>query len=765
MSLTANKVVRVFMPSSAICVCCVCLFLSAPVVCAALTYKDVNEPAVKSKLIYDTFVEQSFQLRMSYRFSGHFVNADDKSRLYGLAKKAGKDLGEIANRQKTILKQIEDYEANDWEDRYGETGLWKKAVRNLYTTQLSKCEVDYYFALASSESEKRQILKTMLQQVNLLGETSYTIYAHFLQAKILSLLAKIEPNFKERAEDEFNALINRADITPLTRLGIELDRIKLYDSNEPAKLKKIAQEISKINNTNNIELLLNLAFLQRDMDLQGDFENTAGLFPQIKPFLGSLVLAELIGSIEQESAEKVLQKSSIFEVELAAMAAWNSQPKNYQKLFESLLCFEKYQRPLIFYVAAIAFAESEPAKTINFLIKASALKKSQDDDKLTISADNIAAHAARLAYNLYSEDLSNCQLALNGFGNYQTLAGNKIDEELEYLYAVVLGNCGWEEKKDAVLKKIANRGDGYWSKRAALDRIKQTIQQGKLDKKQYHTLSRQLEKLLANCSKQNERECQLRTEITAVYCGLFLDAEDKSYAQKVLDMLSNVEVSADFKNLNLLKSKSLRQLGRFDEAAMSLALHSEINDDWAVEVIELLCEVVGKIDYLCLADSSARADTYCSLAFNAHRWLDSQLSGLLLAEFTILASGNEADSKQQKLSEAEQLLSALAKDGMDNNIDFIRCKARWLTIKGQFESAAKLWVKICKITQNQLQQPNRRSWNWWRARYYELYCCSKNPSQKGTNIPHTIEVLENTFDDMPVFWGQKLSLLKAHCTQ
>ena len=75
----------------------------------------------------------------------------------------------------------------------------------------------------------------------------------------------------------------------------------------------------------------------------------------------------------------------MFEAELAAQAAWENETGDHKILLDYLSGNEKFQTPLILYVAAAAFAETSPAKAVELLVKASNLQQQQKNDKLNIT--------------------------------------------------------------------------------------------------------------------------------------------------------------------------------------------------------------------------------------------------------------------------------------------------------------------------------------------------------------------------------------------
>jgi hypothetical protein len=55
---------------------------------------------------------------------------------------------------------------------------------------------------------------------------------------------------------------------------------------------------------------------------------------------------------------------------------------------------------------------------------------------------------------------------------------------------------------------------------------------------------------------------------------------------------------------------------------------------------------------------------------------------------------------------------------------------------------------------------NEQNWRWWRAKFFELYCWSKMAGTKKEDLLHTIEILENSYTNIPNLWSEKLNGLK-----
>jgi hypothetical protein len=739
-------------------ICTVVLFLSADTVSADTLPAEeaINSLAENAKLTADTFMQQSFKMRMQYEYSDKFLTENDKENLHKLAKNACDKLQAIAKKQETLKRQIEDYQGDDWDKKYGSTGLWRKLSVDIYTTKLGKFEIDYYLALASEHQQRDQILHLILCEIDAIVQSNKQFGPNLIRGKTLALLAQTEPSYKDAAVREFEAFAVYSDIYHPIAAAIE--KMKLLSRADTNQLNILVKRLRSNWNDRYLELILSLMFLQRQYDPEG-FEKTVSLWPQTKDFIGSLVLSDLSHRIEQQQS---LQQISIFEAELAALAIWKDETKNYKELLNCLSNTEKFQTPLILYVTAMTLAESSPARAVNLLIKASKLQQ-QENDILNIESYKIAEQAAQLAYNLFIQEEGNCQLVLGAFENYYTIADEKIDEEMEYLYAIILNNCSRNTKAKEVLEKIANRPAGNWRDRARLDLILQAMQKASNSTRQQQ--SELLEKLgdfILSCHGRDENSNKLRAEAITIYCQSLLESKDKASAEKVLEILTKAEATRGI-NLDLFKAQALQQLARFDESAhyMLLAVQDD-SGSLAPIVLELLSEVVEKIDEFETEPAnpySPQMENCKKLAKFCYSTLNDRQSGLFLAEISIFA----ADKNEEKLLEADKLLNHLAGDSKDIDVDLLRCRARLFCERAKFDKAAPLWAKIAKTQKNKLPQADQQSWRWWRAKYYELYCWSQYTQTEKEEVLHTIEVLENSFTSIPPLWSEKLNSLKHLC--
>jgi len=651
--------------------------------------EDIAELAGKTVQAADTFMQQSFRLRMAYEYKGRFLTAQDKQNLYSLAEAAADSLEQIAVEQQKLKAGIEAYEADDWDKRYGSTGLWRKLSRDICTTRLTKCRIDFYLALSSTEQQRTKMLNGILTEMASLNLISLPAASQLLKAKTFALLSGTNNSYGQMAEKELNELMIRSDMRHSTALRASIERIKFLAPTDANDLDKLSRTIAGSSCSNDIELVLSLAFLRRKYDPNA-FEKVIKIWPQTEDFLGSVILADLSAAVETGLLDdQFLQQVGPFDAELAAQTAWKESPQKYQTVLAALTEKKMFRTPLILYVNAAALAQSKPTEAVELLIKSSSLEQSQYSKRLNIPPGEIARQAAQLAYNLFEQKKTRCSLVLEAFDNYSSISKDKMEQELEYLYAVVLDNCGKQEARLKLLEKIAGRADGKYKDRARLELTVEAIRQ-----KQYNGLEQ-------------------KSTLAADFADSIRSAEGCEFTDEAMQLLSEI-------------------IGQVDS-------YQQPNDRFAALVSS--CEKLAHFCYDCL-EGALR-----------------QQAGLFLAEAATLAAAGRTD----RLSVVEELLSTLENNAQSDDIDLLRCRARLSAAKGKFAVAALLWGKICDARKTEESALNKRSWKWWRCKYYQLHCLTKSTQSQKQNILHTIEVLQNTFTGIPSPWAEELNLLKQQC--
>jgi len=711
--------------------------------------EDINDLAQKAKQIADSFFSQTFTIRMQYEYSGRFLNRQDRDTLSKLAEKASAGLDQIANTQLAFKQSIESYDGNDWESRFGQTGLWRKLTSDVLRTMLSKFEIQYHLAIASDPPVQVRMFREILRQMDSLSQTYKQSGPELVRVKVLSQLGRIDSNFRTQALKELEKFALYSDI--LRPVGARIEKIKLAGRADPNELSWLITVLSQNRSERHRELVLQTAFLQRKYDPNG-FEKMFDVFPETQDILGALALSEISALA---ASDEDLSQITVTEAELAAHAAWRSNTNDCKSVLERLADSENFQTPLVLYVAAVASAESSPAKAVDLLIKASILQQKQNSARLPMDALQIAEQAARIACDLSARDPNSCPLAVRAFDNYCELAAENIEDELAYRCAATLSRCGEVQKAMRLLQKIAD-SPGRYQNHAKLDLLAQQIQQSVTDSEKNVLLER-LAHFIQSIPAAGSENSPLHARATALYCHTLLERGDTASAEKVIEILD--KTSSPPSDANLFRAKALHRLNRLPQAAhfAILALSADCNTP-ENEIVPILSEIIDRIEYwqTQTGDANQLLSDCEQIARFAHKSSPDANTALFLAEMLILTS----DPDKTKLSQAEKLLSAF--DDSDNII-LLRCKARLLTAQADYQKAAELWAGICDLSKPQTQSINTRTWQWWQGKFYQLDSLAKLHNSNTADISHTIEILLNTYPDIPLPWAEKLLLLKEQC--
>jgi tetratricopeptide (TPR) repeat protein len=722
------------------------LSLSAIAADSLPTDDDVNQLARQSKQTSDDFFSRTFEIRMRYEYFGRFNDPCDKDRLRTLARTAADDLARIANSQLTLKQSIESYQKDDWETRFGQTGLWRRLAADLLKTTLTRLEIQYYLALGFDQPAQTDILHQILTQLDTLQNLGRSPYWHLLKAKTLALLATTDPTYQPLAKKQLDTVLAQTDVPCPAKFRAELEMIKLLGQQASDRLNELPDQIAQTDCKSDREIILTLACLQHRFGPQS-LSKTASLFPLIKDDLGEIVLADLQTTFRQNSsADPNLLPITAFEAELAAKYAWQNHFDNSADVIQKMTTADKFRAPNFLFIAAMSVVDTSPAEAVRLLIDASRLGQNAKDND--VNAGEIAKQAAILAHKLHTETANHCPLVCEAFENYLSIADPNRDpnfSNIEYLYASVLVSCGKDNQARQFLEKICST-PGQYQRRAKLDLITQQLQQAGTETEK-HTLLPQLADLISNVPAVGSENLALRDEAITLYCQMLLDDANSQSAQKVLDMLDAIGAGQGYAPY---KARALQQLGQLEKSARLMSKAIEINSgSMAPAAAGLVCEIADKIElWQQDANDFNQMLLDCNaLAEFAHKILNTRQTALILAEM-----GKRCQEPFSPFSSTDE-----------NDPNWLRPKARLLMAQGDFNQASLLWAKIAELRRNDLSIQNQKSYNWWQAKFYELYCLAETPQADKQNIRHTIEVLQNSYPDIPRPWAQKLDSLKQQC--
>lgn len=561
----------------------VLLTISLPAIAAESlpTTQDINDADQEAKQIYNSFLAQTFTIRMQYEYSGRFLNPQDKDTLYKAAQQASANLEQIANTQTAMKQAIESYQKDDWEVLFGQTGLWRKLAADLLKTQIGKLEIDY-------------------------------------------CLVRISDKFQGQAGQEFFKQRAKYDLGQCASLKNSLEKIKDLGPSEPNELEEAARSLGKSDCYDNPEMLLLLAILQSKY-APASLQTTLSRSPQTIDLLGKIILADISSDANFDSLNPVT-------AELAAYSARTANPSAYKELLLALSDINKFKTPMVLYAAGISVADSAPQKAVKLLINASELQQKKKYWLFDVETDRTAEQAAQLAYDSFTQKNVDCNLAIAAFDNYTRIVSNKITEQMQYLYGELLFDCGKTKEASETFTKLSDASKTIWRDKASLQLLKI-----KIDDAPAKNLP-QLRQFILNNTGQDDQKRLLRLEAMDIYCRAILGSDINDSAAQVLNLLDTAEKTPGLR-YDLFKAQALYQLGRLEESAryMSKAVIEDSNSSAGLAA-QIASDTIDKIELWQkdANDFNELLQNCDTLAEFARTSADAPQTNLLLAEVSIL---------------------------------------------------------------------------------------------------------------------------------
>lgn len=709
---------------------------------------DVLEQGRAVERVFGEFLVASLPLRVKYEFGGKAAGPDEGGRLVGLCEKAGAKLEVIYSVQAGFKRRIEEYEGRDWDVLYGESRLWQRIYGDLQRNAVLQQRLEIYKAMGLGGKQRKDVLAGVIGRCDSKEAGFGRASGQILKARAVAVLGGKAA--KRKALELLGSLGKRSEIGD--RVYFEASLIKIYLGADLNAIDGFGKAIVGSSIKDDFELNLGVTVFELMYGGAGRgawVKRMMGKWPGVKWAIGEVILEQL-SELDKMGQLNVglLENRSDVEISLVLGAAQRAGAREYRSVIEKICAVERFRTPLALYVYAEANVEVEPATAIRYYLKAAMEKNKGEGGDLGVGTVEIAEFAARLAYKLYYEDSNYLDTARLAMGFYCAAAGVDANKEIVYLYAGLLGESGRRSESHKLLEKIS-AGGGRFAKEARLDSIAEMIEESSGDALKNADALKELEGMMAD-----EESARIRREALKLYCRILLEGEDVA-AVRVLELLEGVSDQEDG-DISLLRGVGLYKLGRFVEAVEVMA--------GGVEVLS--CQAAGQV-YVLLAKVLEQMDVY-----------ESQMSGFggfvkkceRLGEFCVGCAEDEWKGQVELLwaeiaifagddSGASEVLGGLEKV-LGDNIDLVRCWARLHMERGQWREAFEDWVGVRRGQERKAYRDD----NWWRAKYYELYCFMKLSADNKSKVAHAIEILEASSGGMGEFWSKRLSDLRRSAT-
>jgi hypothetical protein len=106
---------------------------------------DVNAVAVISGKIertFQNFLSETLQQRLGIEYNDGQLSEKYKKSVSDAAQKYAEALAQMLDKQIKCKEQIEDYDGNDWEEKFGSTGLWNELKNDILKSRMLLSRID-----------------------------------------------------------------------------------------------------------------------------------------------------------------------------------------------------------------------------------------------------------------------------------------------------------------------------------------------------------------------------------------------------------------------------------------------------------------------------------------------------------------------------------------------------------------------------------------------------------------------------------------------
>ncbi len=729
----------------------------------APTAEDVGNIAALTDLTTEVFNRTSGPARLAFDCMGRFSSPADRQRLNEAALTAARQYKSVAQLQRELKNRIEQYPEPDWEQKYGKSGLWRRLYTDLHKSTLKKCEMDFYAAVTGEPEKAEDRLRAMLEETVALSSVHSSPNLKLLTARTLALLGETDQIARANAKKIYDELESSARANKAVVFRAAVEKARFLAAPAPSTLDSLVERVAKSRLRDNRRLALSIVFLQQQFGSAEAFENAVAKLPEVADSAGSLILAELFHAHSTQTLEP--EALSRFEAELAAAAALNGRIENYRPLFSDLIAHPPLRTRPVLYATAVASASAEGPKAVDLLIAASTDTTERRIKLIDVDPNEIAARAARLACNMVLNENEPPQTALKAFDNYFKLAGEPYDQTIRYLHAVVLKKAGRTEQSGQILKQVAAEAQGPTRHRAELDLIQDAIDRRTDDDSTERARLLQRLDVLIGELKSGQTFYDLYIEAVTTCCMLLLESDDVASSRKVMALLEPIE-HPDNADLVVIKSRALQNLGQTATSLSYMVIACKGDPGHCagpglaklgrtLERIEAL--QATRHDFEVIIRHGVELASVCRENTSG---AVADLAGTYLAEFKVFAAEYDPMALHRAATILDEITARTKPD-----VDLARARARVLMKQSQYGLAAALWDLIAASTKADIAHAQSRPETWWRAKYYQLFCVSKTKPPQDAVIFHTIEVLENSYSEIPRLWSARFTELKASCGQ
>lgn len=707
--------------------------------------------------VYNEFMRSSIEGRSEYDIFGFMAEWKTREEFAAIAMESLNRLSGIGERQGKNLQVIEDYDGDDWEELYGESGLWRKLAGDIDRNDYYSLEIKY-FANVYGDGDKDE-LKVLLEKVTKRQGQSNNAYWMFLEARILGRLGAEENTYMEQAREGFDELRLISSVSRSVAFRFDIERIRAIGEEDSCNIKGLAEDLAEAGGIDEAGVLIEFACLAHRLNEWDMFAEIISSNAAVEGFFAKLFISAFeAASKNAEKGEEIISRVSIYDAELGAQYAKQRDGDKYTEALLFACSVEKYQRPLVLMIAAEKVCEQRPGDAIALFVKACQVQAVDADNSLKMDAAGIGEYCLRLAFEKFAAQKIELKTVTFAFKNFKAITGEGGDINLDLRYASVLKAGERFGEYVDVLDDIIKSGDKYYSRKAEYELIKYRLG----DKATEDAAIASFCELVKKCPYDDERIKEFKRKIAEHCSGILLGKGEYNKVIDLLGYLRLVELANDDMCLCYNKSLAYYNVGEVNGAAKYLAMAISKGDgDYFSFSFRLISGVVEAIDALSEQEKFDELIKDCVViaAFVGKRASDEYrfYADVYEAEVLVFAAGIDKGFA----AKAKECVQALRSEYDGSNVDVLRCAGRFFLMDGQYFQASQSWGQVAGIYKA-MSKDGAKSAKWWGAKYFELFSVSVVSGEKAGDVLHTIEVFENSGEEIPAFWRSKMLKLKKN---
>ena len=660
--------------------------------------QDLTNLQRKTSASWNRFEGRAFTALLDY-YDGGFSSQETSQALYQLTVEYENILKNIHSEQISYKRLIEQYEGDDWDNRYGKNSLWRRfdSLTNQTSYLIAKCL--YYRALCATSQQLQIITDDIMQKCAAISDGVNALYREILEAQVYLLLRRGNEGYFDEIFKRLDSVQRSMDSTTELYYEMWMCRLEMLKPFSKSQLNTVIKNFQTSPQAENALIAMRLAFLELQIGESRLLEKNLEKLPPVAEIIAKSRLSAAMAKLDEGKTTEYISSLTHFEKQLLAAASLDKKDRRFDTIISSFGIGSGNEDRVLSYVAAVKNVDYNPQ--IAFEAAIASLSKPaftgnilSDITDLEVLSVAVKAGFPILKNNQFTEKV------VDIFEQYKQLAGSEVNDAVIFAYAAEM----LEIKKNRAMDILTElyEGQGEYADKALFELLVVRFNDGEEIK----------DDIAGLYDRRDETDKKFFTEVADLYSR---QLATNGQADKALNILTD----GYDKDCNFHSDCGLYVLEKFLEKTEFYTAENPVKP-----IIDAV-KISGMI------------------AHNQH-----QNANIKLVSIEIAVISGENTEKIGEFPDFEDKY---------NSMLFSRSKARYLHAKGEYFEAAFIWGRIANSL---IAIENPPIWRWQRAKYYQLECGKASDKVSDEDILHSIGVLQVNPNWVDGYWAQKLEELK-----